>query len=91
MMQAMPAGSMLGVLLPQEELASLLESSPNLSVAAVNAPSTCVVSGLTAEIDALEQKLEGRNIPRRRLHQAPSSCHRSKLRSDGLRRRRGVT
>ena len=68
MMQAMPAGSMLGVLLPHDELLALLESSDKLSLAAANAPSAAVVSGPTEEIDAFEKKLESQDIPCRRLH-----------------------
>jgi phthiocerol/phenolphthiocerol synthesis type-I polyketide synthase E len=68
MMQAMPPGAMLGVLLPQSELAPLLQSSPNLSLAAVNAPSACVVSGPVDEIEAFRKKLESRDIPCRQLH-----------------------
>jgi thioester reductase-like protein len=65
MIQDLPAGAMLSVLLPEEELEPLLGS--RLSLAALNAPSMCVVAGPPADIDALEQHLTQQGIASRRL------------------------
>jgi len=68
LMQQMAPGSMLGVLLSEPETRALLETAAHLSIAAVNAPSTCVVSGPTPEVDRFEKMLEERGVPCRRLH-----------------------
>ena len=66
LMQSMPKGAMLAVHLPVAELQDRLP--PGLSVAAVNAPSFCVVSGEIPAIEALEQDLRRRDLPATRLH-----------------------
>ncbi|HEX4022864.1 MAG TPA: SDR family NAD(P)-dependent oxidoreductase [Acidobacteriaceae bacterium] len=63
LMQAMESGSMLAVQLAPEEL-TLPDS---LSLAAINAPQQCVVSGPTDAIDAFEQELTKREISCRLL------------------------
>ena len=68
LMQGVQEGSMLGVLLSETEIQPWLAPFANLSIAAVNAPSTCVVSGPTDQIDALEQTLVAAEVPARRLH-----------------------
>ena len=65
MMQDLPAGAMLSVRLPENEVTPLL--GPELSLAAVNAPSLCVVSGSMAAVEALEQRLEKEKVACRRL------------------------
>jgi acyl transferase domain-containing protein/acyl carrier protein len=55
LMQQMPAGSMLSVSLAEEELEPLLTGE--VSLAAVNAPSLCVVSGPTEEIEKFSKEL----------------------------------
>jgi amino acid adenylation domain-containing protein/non-ribosomal peptide synthase protein (TIGR01720 family) len=55
LMQAMPSGSMLMVALPETEIAPLLEAP--LSLAAVNGPAQCVVSGPHDLVEGLEQRL----------------------------------
>jgi phthiocerol/phenolphthiocerol synthesis type-I polyketide synthase E len=65
MIQDLPTGAMLAVLLPEEALTPLLGS--RLSLAAINAPSTCVVAGPLAEIDALERQLMQEGVASRRL------------------------
>lgn len=66
LMQQMPEGSMRAVRLPQEELTPLL--TPGVALAAVNAPSLCVVSGAHEHIEAFEQALAEREIDTRKLH-----------------------
>jgi acyl transferase domain-containing protein/acyl carrier protein len=65
-MQGMPAGAMVSLSLPQEEVLALIPDS--ISLAAVNSPSNCVVSGPFAEIDTFVAMLENKNLPYRRLH-----------------------
>ncbi|HEX4965433.1 MAG TPA: amino acid adenylation domain-containing protein [Thermoanaerobaculia bacterium] len=66
LMQGLPAGAMLVVPRPEEETRRLLTGT--LSLAAVNGPSFCVVSGPTEEIDALALSLAEQGIEGRRLH-----------------------
>jgi acyl transferase domain-containing protein len=66
LMQALPAGAMLAVPLPEAEIAPLL--GPELSLAAVNGPARTVVSGPEEAIAALETELASRSTPGRRLH-----------------------
>jgi amino acid adenylation domain-containing protein len=66
MMQDLPGGSMLAIRLPEPEVRSLLTA--DLSIAAVNSPALCVVSGPTNEIDGLEKVLSQRSVMARRLH-----------------------
>ncbi len=65
LMQDLPVGAMLSVRLPATEVAGLLGSE--LSIAAVNSPALCVVSGLTAAITTLQQSLDERGVGSRRL------------------------
>ncbi|GEP55042.1 type I polyketide synthase [Reyranella soli] len=64
-MQALPPGAMLAVRLPEQELKA--ELGDGLDLAAVNAPSLCVAAGTVREIEALEARLAGRDVPCRRL------------------------
>ncbi|BAZ54105.1 beta-ketoacyl synthase [Nostoc sp. NIES-4103] len=66
LMQQLPSGSMLSIPLSETEVKPLLNE--NLSLAASNAPSSCVVSGTHAAIDALSQQLLAQDIECRRLH-----------------------
>jgi amino acid adenylation domain-containing protein len=66
LMQSLPAGAMLAVPLPEAQVAPLLPAA--VSLAAVNSAAHCVVSGETAEIDAVEKLLAGRDVAARRLH-----------------------
>ncbi len=66
MMQQMPPGAMLAVPLSPSDMQPLLGNE--LSLAAVNEPSRCVVSGPIAAMEALESHLTGQNIACRRLH-----------------------
>jgi acyl transferase domain-containing protein len=66
LMQQLPGGSMLAVSLPEEEVRPLL--GEDVSLAAVNAPSLCVVSGTDAGVEALRAELAPRGVECRRLH-----------------------
>jgi acyl transferase domain-containing protein/acyl carrier protein len=66
LMQSMPSGSMLAVHLPATQVRDLVPEG--VSVAAVNAPSLCVVSGTTSAIEALQEDLSRRELPATRLH-----------------------
>ncbi|HSP79990.1 MAG TPA: type I polyketide synthase, partial [Myxococcaceae bacterium] len=66
LMQSLPPGAMLSVSLSEQEVRPLLGES--LSLAAVNAPSLCVVSGPPRAVEALEAELARREVPHRRLH-----------------------
>jgi acyl transferase domain-containing protein/acyl carrier protein len=66
LMQQMPAGAMLGLPLPEEEVQPLLKE--NLSLAAVNAPSRCVVSGPDEAIDAFAREMAAKGYKTTRLH-----------------------
>jgi acyl transferase domain-containing protein/thioesterase domain-containing protein/acyl carrier protein len=59
----LPAGAMLAIPLSARQLTL----PPSLSLAAVNAPELCVVSGPTEEIAAFEQQLASQKITGRRL------------------------
>ena len=66
LMDALPAGAMLAVPLPEEEIGALLGSA--LSLAAVNSPKACVVSGPVEAITALHAELAERGLETRLLH-----------------------
>ncbi|HEX4487753.1 MAG TPA: condensation domain-containing protein, partial [Terriglobales bacterium] len=66
MVQEQPRGSMLAVRLPENEILPLLGGQ--LSIAAINSPGLCVISGPDKEVAALEETLKARNIISRHLH-----------------------
>ena len=66
LMQQLPTGAMLSVQLPEDEVQPLLE--PELSLAASNSPSSCVVSGSTEAVEKLQQQLQQKGAGCRRLH-----------------------
>lgn len=66
MMQHLPGGSMLAVQLEEKQLQQELLSK-RISIAAVNSPALCVLSGPTAEIEELQQQLEAKNVVCKRL------------------------
>jgi acyl transferase domain-containing protein len=66
LMQELPAGSMLAVPLAEEKIKPLLNQ--DLSIAAINGQSLCVVSGLSDAVELLEQQLGGQGLECRRLH-----------------------
>ena len=65
LMQMLPEGEMLAVPLSESEVQRWL--SKEVSLAAVNAPSSCVLSGPTAAIAKVEQELAEQGIKSRRL------------------------
>ena len=66
LMQSLPRGAMLAVPLSEEEIGALLPDG--LSLAAVNAPSSCVVSGPEEAIEKLGAQLAEQGLEGRRLH-----------------------
>ena len=66
LMQQLPGGAMLAVPLPEREAQPWLGGS--LSIAAINAPGMCVVSGPTEAIEQLERRLKAQGVEGRRLH-----------------------
>jgi acyl transferase domain-containing protein/acyl carrier protein len=66
MMQSMPAGSMLSVPLSEADILPLLNAS--LSLAVINGPKMCVVSGPDAAIESLQNVLTARSVVSRKLH-----------------------
>ncbi len=66
MMQQMPTGSMLAVSLPEVEIKALLNEE--LFLAAVNAPSLCVISGTDEAVERIQVQLTHQEIECRRLH-----------------------
>jgi non-ribosomal peptide synthase protein (TIGR01720 family) len=67
LMQELPGGLMLSVPLPEAEIRPLLRDN-DLSLAAVNGPSLCVVSGATEQIDDLSRRLAERGVDCKTLH-----------------------
>lgn len=65
-MQKMPTGSMLSVSLPGDTLKPWLDEE--LTMAAVNTPSLCVVSGPQGPIDKLARQLKRKGHQCRKLH-----------------------
>lgn len=68
LMQQLPGGAMLAVPLPAGEVQGLLKQKKNLSLAAINGPSLCVVSGPEDAIDAWQTQLAEQGVDGRRLH-----------------------
>ncbi len=65
LIQALPGGSMLAVLVPEKLVAPFLTGG--IAVAAVNGPQLTVVAGPTTEIAALEERLQHEKIFSKRL------------------------
>jgi amino acid adenylation domain-containing protein len=61
LMQQLPSGAMLAVRLPESELTRLLEG--DLSIAAINSPSTSVVSGTHEFVNRLSDRLKTLGVP----------------------------
>lgn len=67
LMQSLPPGSMLAVYLSESETQHLIGEQSSLSLAAVNAPSLCVISGTNESIDQLQERFLRDKITFRRL------------------------
>lgn len=65
LIDALPPGAMLAVMLPEQDVCALL--GPNLSLSAVNGDASCVVAGPEQDIAALEAALRTREVVNRRL------------------------
>src|SRR5439155_26209037 len=66
LMQQLPAGAMLVILLSEPDLQLYMTDA--LCLAAINEPSVCVVSGPVEPIDQLEAELAVKEVQCRRLH-----------------------
>jgi amino acid adenylation domain-containing protein len=66
LMQDLPKGSMLSVRLSATDVERRL--SPELSIAAINGPSLCVVSGTRLAVQQLQQELEREDVVCKYLH-----------------------
>ncbi|MBD0326436.1 MAG: acyltransferase domain-containing protein, partial [Pyrinomonadaceae bacterium] len=66
LMQSLPGGAMLSVTLSEKELKPLLNGK--LSLAAINGPTMCVVSGPEADVEQLATQLAHSDVACRRLH-----------------------
>ena len=66
MMQDLPGGSMLSVRMPVSQVESRL--SPELSIAVINSPGNCVISGNAEAITAFKNQLEDEGVMCRILH-----------------------
>ena len=66
LVQAQPGGAMLAVRLPEKEVAPLLNGQ--MAIAAINAPSLCVVAGPYDAIAVLEEQLAAQSVVTRHLH-----------------------
>ncbi|PTA42621.1 type I polyketide synthase, partial [Micromonospora sp. RP3T] len=68
LMQALPAGGgMLAVAAPERDVLASLDGTPELGVAAVNGPSSVVVSGPLDALDEVERGWRERGVRTRRL------------------------
>ncbi|RYZ33762.1 MAG: acyltransferase domain-containing protein, partial [Myxococcaceae bacterium] len=72
LMHRMPPGAMLAVALPETQVVPLLTG--RLTLAAVNAPDRCVVSGPVEEVERLKEELERRKAGAVRMP-APHAFH----------------
>lgn len=71
LMQQLPTGAMLAIHLPEKEVQALLNGemhTTSLQIAAINAPSLCVVSGRADNVEALQNQLAEKGVNCRRLH-----------------------
>jgi len=66
LMQSLPGGSMLAVRLPEKAVRSFMDNG--LSLAAINSPSLCTVSGAGKAVEDFKGRLSERDVDCRRLH-----------------------
>jgi phthiocerol/phenolphthiocerol synthesis type-I polyketide synthase E len=67
LVNALPAGAMLAVRLPAGESGSLVANAPSISVAAINSPTQCVLSGTRDDIDEVARMAVASGVEHRRL------------------------
>jgi acyl transferase domain-containing protein len=67
MMQRLPAGAMIAAPLSAEQLQPVLLTDERLSLAAINSPDFCVISGAFEAIEACERRLAEQGVKTRRL------------------------
>ncbi|WP_228011364.1 type I polyketide synthase [Nonomuraea phyllanthi] len=65
---AATAGAMPAVSLPEEAVVGLLGRHPDLDLAVVNAPDSCVLSGPAEAVDRLHEELRAEGVDATRLH-----------------------
>ena len=68
LMQQMPTGAMLSIFVPEDELKPLLNKNNDVSLAAVNGPRVCVVSGVHEAIDQFDRQAKTKGYETRRLY-----------------------
>ncbi|MEH1860180.1 MAG: beta-ketoacyl synthase N-terminal-like domain-containing protein [Nostoc sp.] len=68
LMQELPTGSMLAISLLYKDVQSLLDAQSLVEVAAINSPSSCVVSGTVDAIATLQNQLSSKGIESQLLH-----------------------
>ena len=66
LMEGLPSGAMLSVDLPESDLRDRIEGT-GVSLAAVNGPSLCVISGREADVEPVWKRLEEDGVSCRRL------------------------
>jgi acyl transferase domain-containing protein len=66
LMQKQPGGAMIAVPLSEAQLAPYLNE--NISIAAINGPEICVLSGSFKAIESVEKELEAKDVAVHRLH-----------------------
>ncbi|CAN5828602.1 hypothetical protein BH23ACT10_BH23ACT10_17670 [soil metagenome] len=62
----LPAGAMLNIPLPEDQVAALLDD--DVSIAVINQSGSCIVSGPEASIDRLDSRLDESGVECTRLH-----------------------
>lgn len=67
LMQQVAGGTMLSVFLSEQDVRGWLDALPGLSLAAVNGPQACVVSGTVSAVQELQHQLEQKGISCRML------------------------
>ncbi len=66
LIQKLPSGLMLSVSIPEEKIHRFLDDE--ISIAAINSVSSCVISGNHDSVSNVEKRLQEENINTRRLH-----------------------
>ena len=67
LMQSLPGGTMLALRLPEKSVRSMIDDN-EISLAAINSPSFCTVSGAMEVVEDFKERLSERNVDFRPLH-----------------------